>query len=134
MKFVGRLFLLLVGLTGCYSDSAAPTATTVHGRYLLRTIDERPIPAVFTEQANLKLEFMRGVITLQADLTFTDSTEIRRTENQLVRRVIDVAEGTYTHNQDVINLRSTRGENYNVSFFGQSLTQNLAGIILVYRR
>ena len=134
MKLAGFLFLLLGLSIGCYSDSAAPTPSTVQGRYTLRTLDDRPLPAVFTEVSNLKLEFMRGVITLQPDLTFTDSTEMRRTENALARRIIDVAEGTYTRNGNVISLSSSRGEHYEVTFGGQTLTQDLAGVILIYRR
>jgi hypothetical protein len=134
MKLAGLLIALLALSPGCYSDSAAPAPTTVHGRYTLRTLNSEPVPAVFTEQSNLKLEFIRGVITLQPDLTFTDSTEIRRTENALVRRLIDVAEGTYTRDGAVVSLSSSRGEHYEVTFGGHTLTQNLAGVVLLYRR
>jgi hypothetical protein len=125
---------MLVAVTACYSDSSAPPTDTLHGRYVLRTLDDRPLPAVFSEQTNLKVVFLSGVITLQPDLSFTDSTEIRRTEGQLVRRIVDVAEGSYSRNANSINLRSTRGENYTLAFSGQTLTQNLAGVVLIYRR
>lgn len=134
MKSLGRLTFLLFPLLGCYSDSAAPVPVTVPGRYVLRTLDDQPLPAVYADQPNFRLEFIRGVVTLQKDLSFTDSTEIRRTENQLARRVVDVAEGTYTRDGVNVNLSSTRGERYTMTFGGRTLTQRLGGATLVYHK
>ena len=107
---------------------------TVHGRYVLRTLDDQPVPATYADQPNFKLEFMRGVVVLREDLSFTDSTEIRRTENQIARRTVDVAEGSYTRAGNTINLSSTRGERYSMTFGGRTLTQSLGGVTLTYRK
>jgi hypothetical protein len=135
MKRFSRLILLGM-LAGCYGETSAPESFTLHGRYTLRTVDDEPLPAVMSEQPNLRIEFMRGVVTLNQDLSFTDSTEVRRTESTLVRRVIDVAAGTYTRAGDVVNLNSTRGERYSMTIgsSSQSLTQQLAGSVLIYRK
>jgi hypothetical protein len=130
-------WLILLGvLAGCYSETSEPESFTLHGRYTLRTVDDQPLPAVMADQPNLRIEFLRGVVTLNPDLSFTDSTEVRRTESTLVRRVIDVAFGTYAQSGDVVNLNSTRGEHYSMTVrnVNQSLTQQLAGSVLIYRK
>jgi hypothetical protein len=127
-------FAAVLLLAACQSDSTAPVETTVYGRYVLRTLDGDAVPAVFTDATNFKLEIMKGVVTLNQDHTFTDSTDVRRTEGTLVRRVVDVAAGTFEHNGAVITLSSTRGERYTMTFSDRTLTQNLGGSILVYRR
>src|SRR5262245_27263226 len=114
MKRFSRLFILGV-LAACYGETSAPESFTLHGRYTLRTVDDEALPAVMADQPNLRIEFMRGVVTLNQDLSFTDSTEVRRTEGSFVRRVIDVAAGTYTQAGDVVNLSSTRGEHYSMT-------------------
>jgi hypothetical protein len=127
---VAGLFILF----GCFHDSAAPIRHDVHGRFLLRTIDGKPLPQLYTDVPNFRLEFMSGRIVLHEDGTFADSTELRRTENGLVRRVIDVAEGTFVEANDTVRLTSTRGERYFMVFATPTLTQNLGGRLLVYRR
>ena len=76
------LVLLLIIATGCYVDGAAPLPETTDGRYTLRTVDDLPLPAIITDIPNFKVEFIRGIVTLEPDMSFTDSTEVRRTENQ----------------------------------------------------
>jgi hypothetical protein len=121
-------------LAACQEDNTAPVETTVYGRYVLRTLDGDVVPAVFTDATNFKIEIMKGVVTLNTDHTFTDSTDVRRTEGTLVRRVIDVAAGTFAQNGGVVTFSSTRGERYTMTFADRTLTQNLGGSILVYRR
>lgn len=119
---------------GCQVDHTAPEPVSVYGRYTLKTMNGQRVPAVFSSSPNFKIEFMRGMITLHQNQEFYDSTDIRRTEGTLVRRVMDVAQGTFVQNGAVISLSSTRGERYTVTFDQGTLTQNLAGSILVYRR
>ena len=97
-------------------------------------MDGEPVPHVYTEVTNFKLEFVGGSLTLREDNTFSDSTDLRRTENQVAHRVIDVAEGNWVQAGDTLKLNSTRGEHYFMLFSAQSLTQNLGGRILLYRR
>ena len=127
---IGALAILLA----CFHDSAAPIPDEVHGRFLLRTIDGKPLPQVYADLPNFRLEFISGRIVLHEDGSFADSTELRRTESGLVRRVIDVAEGTFVQAGDTIKLESTRGEHYFMIFANPNLTQNLGGRLLVYRR
>jgi hypothetical protein len=122
----------LVG--GCHTDHTAPEPTSVYGRYVLRTMNGKPVPEVFSTSPTLRLEFMHGAVTLHPNHVFFDSTEIRRTEGTLVRRVIDVAQGTFVQTGALISLTSTRGERYSMTFDQRTLTQNLGGSVLLYRR
>ena len=127
--------LLAVTLTAaCFHDSTAPIPGTIHGRWVLKSMDGAPVPQIYAEVSNFRLEIVRGTLVLNEDNTFSDTTDLRRTENQLLRRVIDVAEGTFAQVGDTIKLSSTRGEKYFMIFAEQSLRQNLGGRILLYRR
>jgi len=134
---VRRAAALLVTILvsgGCFHDSMAPIPGTLYGRWVLKSMDGAPVPQVYAEVTNFKLEIVRGTLVLNEDNTFSDTTDLRRTENQLLRRVIDVAEGTYTQVADTIKLSSTRGEKYFMIFADQGLKQNLGGKILLYKR
>jgi hypothetical protein len=133
MKRAAPIPVLLL-LAGCFHDSAAPVPPTIHGRWVLKTMDGAPVPQVYAEVSNFKVEIVRGTLVLREDNTFSDTTDIRRTENQLLRRVIDVAEGNWFQVADTLKLNSTRGERYFMIFSNQSLRQNLGGRILLYKR
>jgi hypothetical protein len=132
MKARSAMLAVLL-LSGCYETSSGP-APTIFGRYSLHSVDGLRPPATMTEIPNLKLEIMTGMITLNSDNTFTDSTEMRRTDGAVARRYSDVAHGSFVHAGESIALSSSRGEHYSMAIEGRSLTQNLSGTILVYRR
>ncbi len=134
MKRAALLLAITVTAGACFHDSAAPIPPTIHGRWVLKTMDGAPVPQVYAEVTNFRLEIVGGTLVLREDNTFSDSTDLRRTENQLLRRVIDVAEGNWVQVGDTIKLSSTRGERYHMIFSNQSLRQNLGGKILLYKR
>jgi hypothetical protein len=132
----GRLRYLIMGavlLAGCYEEIGGP-GPTIFGRYSLRSVDGEAVPVIMSEVPNFKLEIMTGTILLNNDNTFTDSTEMRRTDGQVARIVTDVAHGNFVRTGDVIDLSSTRGEHYSMTIAQRTLTQNLGGSILVYRK
>ena len=127
------VFCGLLLLIGCYEEVGGP-APTIFGRYSLRTVDGQAVPVILTDIPNFKVEIMTGTIFLNADNTFTDSTEIRRTDGQVARIVTDVAHGSYVRTGPTIDLSSTRGEHYSMTLADRTLTQNLGGNILLYRK
>ena len=136
MNWKNRVLHVMLGpllLIGCYEEVGGP-APTIFGRYSLRTVDGEAVPVILTDIPNFKVEIMTGTIFLNADNTFTDSTEIRRTDGQVARIVTDVAHGSFVHNGATIDLNSTRGEHYSMTLADRTLTQNLGGNILLYRR
>ena len=134
VKRAAAILAVILAAGGCFHDSTAPVPVSIHGRWVLKSMDGAPVPQVYAEVSNFRLEIVRGTLILNPDNTFSDTTDIRRTENQLLRRVIDVAEGTFMHVGDTIKLSSTRGEKYFMIFVDQSLKQNLGGKILLYKR
>ena len=131
---VRALLPLLLFTAACHGESTGPLDVGVHGRYTLRTMNGDPLPATYTEIPNYKLEFMGGIVTLKEDGTFTDSTDIRRTDGGTVRRIMDVATGEWTQVLDTVKLHSSRGERYQMTAGDRKLEQKLGGFILVYRR
>ena len=128
-----HLLLGVLLLAGCYEEVGGP-APTIFGRYLLRSVDGQAVPAIMTDIPNFKVEIMTGTIFLNNDNTFTDSTEIRRTDGQVARIVTDVAHGSFVRTGDTIDLSSTRGEHYSMTIADRTLTQNLGGSVLLYRK
>ena len=134
MKRAVTIIALVLASGACFHDSTAPIPATIHGRWRLKTIDGEPLPQVYAEVTNFKLEFVGGSLTLRQDNTFSDSTDLRRTENAVAHRVIDVAEGNWAQAGDTLKLNSTRGEHYFMLFSEQTLKQDLGGKILIYKR
>ena len=139
LKLITALVLML---SACSGDAAGPNASRL-GRYRLRTLNGRAVPTIQTENANARMEFLSGTLRLNSDNTFTDSTEIRITPmfrgeplpGGEVRHYYDVAWGLLNISGDTVYLSSIRGERYHMVFQASgSLTQELAGNVLQYRR
>ena len=141
MKPTVLLAMLLI-TTAC-NDETTGVKDDRFGRYTLRTMNGRPVPAIQNETANGRLEFLSGALRLNADNTFTDSTEIRVTPmfrgsplpGGEIRHTYDVAWGLHRISGDTVYLSSIRGERYFMVFQAAgSLRQQLAGTDLQYRR
>jgi hypothetical protein len=138
-----RLIVMTVLLlAACGDDGTGPEAERF-GRYVLRSLNGRAVPTVQTENANARMEFLSGSLRLNADQTFTDSTEVRITPmfrgeplpGGEVRHYYDVAWGLQRISGDTVYLTSIRGEKYHMVFQATgSLTQQLAGNTLQYKR
>ena len=141
MKCILKLVLPLLIVTAC-NDDAVGVNDTRFRRYTLRSIDGRAVPTIFQENANSRLEFLSGALRLNADGTFTDSTELRVTpmfrgqplHGGEVQHYYDVAWGLHRISHDTVYLSSLRGEAYYLVFQAAgSLTQRLGGGLLNYR-
>jgi len=64
-------FALIALVAGC-EDSSAPAAT-IDGTYPLRTYRDLTLPAVVSEGQDHSVQITAGSITLNGDLTFSDS-------------------------------------------------------------
>ncbi|HEY0305699.1 MAG TPA: hypothetical protein VGC44_12005 [Longimicrobiales bacterium] len=133
--------VFVVALTSC-NDDAVGVNDPRFRRYTLRTIDGRAVPTIFQETANSRLEFLSGAFRLNADGTFTDSTELRVTPmfrgqplpGGEVQHYYDVAWGLHHISHDTVYLSSLRGEEYYMVFQASgTLMQQLGGGLLNYR-
>jgi hypothetical protein len=79
---------LLVLIAGCDDSPASPP--TIDGSYPLRTYRDLPLPAVVSEDASHSVQITAGTITLNGDLTFTDSYTVDKYDNG-VRTTVVVA-------------------------------------------
>lgn len=137
-----RCIILLMALLAACNDDSVGVDDTRFRRYTLRSINGRPVPTIFQENANSRLEFLSGALRLNADGTFTDSTELRVTPmfrgqplpGGEVQHYYDVAWGLHRISHDTVYLSSLRGEEYHMVFQAAgSLTQQLGGGLLNYR-
>lgn len=128
--------LAVLLLSSCI-DATAPIESR-YGRYILHRINGDELPQQMVENAAMRIEFLSGALRINADGTFTDSTELRVTTfsgGNFVRLSTDVAAGTYRIAGDTVFYSSTRGEFYRMTFQSpNTLRQELAGSILIYRR
>jgi hypothetical protein len=134
-SLAGLVAALLLS-NGCATDTLAP-GNDRFGRYTLRTINGSGVPALVFESTSARLEFVSGSLRLNRDNSYTDSTDVKVTplKGGDIRRVIDVAAGTYRFSGDTVFFDSTRGEHYHMVFqVAGSLMQELAGALLVYRK
>jgi hypothetical protein len=125
--------LVLAGILACGIDDQGPEPGSA-GRYVLRTINGSPPPAIITASSTHELQILSGVLNLYANGTCVDSTELRRTDQAGVLEVVDVSVGSYVRAGEQINFSSVRQENYSMSVTEASLHQQLAGSVLVYRK
>ena len=133
---VVRSTVALVLLGACVNDATSPNNDRL-GRYTLRTINGSVVPALVFESTSARLEFLSGALRLNRDLSYTDSTDLMVTplKGGDIRRVVDVSAGTYRFAGDTVFFDSTRGEHYFMVFqIAGSLTQELAGAVLIYRK
>ncbi|MGQ0814688.1 MAG: hypothetical protein ACT4O1_09500 [Gemmatimonadota bacterium] len=119
-------------------DTAAPEITRT-GLYLLSRIDGESLPAEVMRNADARLDFVRGELRLNADLTFSDITNFRiipLSQNPApVPLSTDSATGTYHILGDTVFFEPTRGPDYQMKFQSSgSLQQVLAGKLLLYRK
>ncbi|HUF50854.1 MAG TPA: hypothetical protein VMN60_08485 [Longimicrobiales bacterium] len=130
---VFRLLLTALVLTAC-SDSTGPEATVV-GSYSLRTINEQAPPVTIYQDSQGRVEITGGSVNLNADGTFTDRTDIRIVSGTTSLADTEIASGTYVHSGGTVQLRTSDGDVYSMSFSGgNTLTQTIEGFVVVYRK
>lgn len=142
MRRFKKVGALLIAASACATDTSGPDLSR-YGRYTLRSINGDALPSVVFETSTSRLEFVGGNLRLNADQTFTDSTELKVTPlfrgqqlegGEVIQRT-DVAWGLLRFAGDTVYLTSTRGESYFMVFQASgSLTQELAGSRLIYRK
>jgi hypothetical protein len=79
----------------------APPADVV-GTYRLQRIGNSMLPAVVERTTTRTIELISETLTLNADRTFTDVTDLRETTGATVRTVAQRATGTYTLNGNIV--------------------------------
>ncbi len=130
-----------VALGGC-KDSTGTDADAVAGVYTLVTIDGQQLPVIVDQVGNDIVELTAGTVTLDANGTFSDVTDLRFTESGVATTEVDAAQGNWTVVGTTVTFGPADGSaNYTMTWNGQDrLTQLFQpdpaqpGFILVYER
>jgi len=135
MRYV---FLAALVFAAACKDSPAPPATPDPniGDYPLRTINGNPPPQIVDEDTTGTYEILYGIVKLNANKSFVDSTELRYVpKTGSPETWSEVARGTWHVKNDSLFLSPTDADTYamDIEFTGQ-LVQDFFGILLVYRR
>jgi hypothetical protein len=132
------LFATVMGLSlGACNDTLASTgADAAVGVYTLQTIDGQSLPVIVDQQGNDIAEITQGTVTLDADGSFADVTELSITQSGVVSTETDAAVGAWALSGRTVQFVPNDGSGvYEMTWDGQDqLTQSFNGSILVYQR
>ena len=141
---IRKLFfvLLVFGLGACGGDGASTTGpddtepeSVTAGTYTLQSIDGEPLPVVIDQIGTYTLEFTAASITLNADLTCSDSFSIRETESGVVTTATVPDICTYTINAGAISVTyPSDGIVVGGSIVGSQLTLSDDGLVLIFQK
>jgi hypothetical protein len=92
MRVICALALVAI-VAGCH-DSTAPRE--INGTYLLRSYRDLPLPQVVSEDLNHTVQITAGTITINGDLTFTDSYTFERNDFGTISSVVVACTGHWT--------------------------------------
>ncbi len=105
------------------------------GVYPLRTINGQPLPFLYSQIGDDKVEFMDGTVTLNADKTFIDATTFRVTEQGVVTTEVDLGDGTWSLSGATVRFLLADGSSYSMTWNGtDTLTQVFDTFTLVYQK
>jgi hypothetical protein len=131
---VGALALAMAcGGDGEAVDPATPSDVT--GTYTLRLIDNGTLPAVVERSTTRTIELLAETLTLNADRTFTDVTELRETTGTTVRTATQQASGSYIVNGNIVIFSyAPSGAKATATYNTGTLSMLVSGIGYQYRR
>jgi hypothetical protein len=123
---------VLATVVSC-KDTVAPAPASIAGLYPLRSVNGNPPPQIVVATTEGTVSFVGGLVTLLADGSFRDSTDIEIVTSSGVNRESDVGAGTYRVSNDSVFFQIGQSE-YVMLRNGVELVQDFDGIELVYRR
>ena len=138
MRMSARLlFAALLLVTACKESTDPPPPDPMPGDYPLRTIDGNQPPQIVYEDTSGRFSLLAGLVRLNADKTFLDSTDVQFVASTgQVDVQSDVARGGWRVSNDTLFLSPLGSGAYRmaVTVKGLELTQDFDGIALVYRK
>jgi hypothetical protein len=93
MRYI-RCAALVALLAGCSGDSTAPA--TINGSYPLRTYRDLALPQVVSEDDHHVVTITAGTITMNGDLTFSDSYTFEGNDFGTISNVVVSCVGHWT--------------------------------------
>lgn len=120
-------------LVACSEAPTVATGDDFTGDYPLRSINGFTPPQIIDQDDTGVLSIVGGLVRLNADKTFMDSTLLQLVTADAVQTEADVARGTWRVTADSIFFLVSFTE-YGMARAGLELTQEFDGHILVYRK
>lgn len=106
---------------------------TVAGAYVLKTVNNAPLPFVGYEEPGYKIEIISSTWTLTTSGTFTSVATWRETEAGVVTTTTETSNGTFTANGPNLSFISPGGDPFTGTRIGNTLTLTFeAGMVAVY--
>jgi hypothetical protein len=124
-----------IALIGCGGDSTGPVASA-EGTWNLQTVNGSPLPytIAFIASPLYRLEIMNDVFVVHSDGTYDETFTSRETNGTSVTTTDDFDTGTWVQHNSALTITSSDGTASSASISGNTITANLQGQVVVYRR
>ena len=110
------------------------TPAAISGVWTLYTVDGAPLPAVLSQQGDIKIELLSDTLTVRADGTSTERAESRFTAGRRVQTDTTVAEGSYKIEGETIHFAVPNSRRRIATLKRGLLVVNVDGATWVFRR
>ena len=129
------LALATFALLGCGGDSTGPVASA-EGTWQLQTINGSPLPftVIFIASPLYRLEILSDTFVAHGDGTYDETVTTRETDGSTVTTTEEHDNGTWTQNNASLTITSSDGTVSTAAISGNTITANVEGAVLVYRR
>ena len=126
------LAVVCVAFVAC-GDSLSPEESAA-GRYALVSINGTPLPFLFFQLLENKLEFTAGHIQLNSDLTCTTSFTVQATTEGVVTTATETGTCTWTLNNTAIVFTYPEGDTDTASLIDGTISLADEGIVFLFQR
>jgi hypothetical protein len=128
-------FALLLGVSLAACERTTGPGDLAVGTYSLFTVDNIPVPVTIDQQAGYRRDLTGGIISLNADGTFSDRLATREVIDGAMVPRTDTIIGTYKHTGNVITFTAAvDGSQWNGTLTGFTITEILSGHSLAYQK
>lgn len=117
--------LAVVAMAACGGDGPNDP-DTVAGKYVLKTVNDKPLPYVAFNEGGYKLELTYSDYVLTTSGTYTSHVTLRETDNGVVTTESDSFTGTFTENGSSLSFVSPGGDRFQGTREGNRLTITFA--------
>jgi hypothetical protein len=127
--------MLLIVAAACGGDSPTQPTASVVGTWNLQTVNGSALPYLVPETDTVKVELLSDVLTVAANGTFTEMTQLRATQNGQASTESIPDGGSYALNGTAVTFTFDSDESTGTgSLSGNTLTVAAEGFALVYKK
>lgn len=128
----------MIAMAACGGNDGINEPETIAGKYVLKTVNNQPMPFVVFEEPGYKLEVTYSDYVLSNNGTFTNNVTWRETDQGVVTTEQDASSGTYTANGSTLSFVSPDGDPFQGTLAGNKLTVTVSEdgltVVAVYEK